>query len=56
VTRRVAAAVVAAATVLVLLAGCPDDSPEGAVCADGSSLYSSEHGNFICRDGRWIER
>jgi hypothetical protein len=50
VTRRVAAAV--AAVALVLLAGC---GPKGKACQDGSSLYSSEYGDFVCVDGRWVE-
>jgi hypothetical protein len=52
VTRLRALAAAAAVALLLTAGGC--DSPEGTRCGqDGGHLYSSEHGNFTCRDGRW---
>jgi hypothetical protein len=46
---------VAAAAVAMLLAGSSCDSPRGTQCgSDGSRMFSSKHGEFVCRNGYWV--
>lgn len=41
---------------LLALAACPLDSPRATACdSEGSHMYSSKHGEFVCRGGIWVE-
>lgn len=53
--RRLAVALAGLVALVALTAGgC--DSPNGTRCEqDGSRLYSSKHGNFVCHDGIWVK-
>ncbi len=46
---------VAAAAVVMLLTGGACDSPRGKQCgSDGSRMFTSQHGQFVCENGYWV--
>jgi len=50
--RRAALALAA----LVLIGTSAACSPKGNVCyQEGSTQYSSQYGEFVCKNGKWVE-